>query len=170
MTPWHPIGFFYFFAGLAIFCAIMMVVAPQRRSQRHLSDHRAAGDRRNFSPIASGVSVHRADDPIRRRDHGAYCLRDHAGEPPRCRTPASVQPAIVARRAAGRRLGAQVLLMARIDAAIFNSTGLPHAHAAKYRARWPSRFSRRYMLPFEIASIMLLVAMIGAVLMAKRRI
>jgi NADH-quinone oxidoreductase subunit J len=29
---------------------------------------------------------------------------------------------------------------------------------------------QRYMLPFEIASILLLVAMIGAVVMAKRRV
>jgi NADH-quinone oxidoreductase subunit J len=29
---------------------------------------------------------------------------------------------------------------------------------------------QRYMLPFEIASILLLVAMIGAVVMAKRKI
>ncbi|MGH9792922.1 MAG: NADH-quinone oxidoreductase subunit J [Candidatus Acidiferrales bacterium] len=28
----------------------------------------------------------------------------------------------------------------------------------------------RYMVPFEIASVLLLVAMIGAVVMAKRRI
>ena len=37
-------------------------------------------------------------------------------------------------------------------------------------APWPSRCSQTYLIPFEITSILLLVAIVGAVVLAKRRI
>ena len=67
-------------------------------------------------------------------------------------------------------LGAQVLMAFRLGSGAFN---LP---AASTRAMQPNAeqigaaLFQRYTLPFEIASILLLVAMIGAVVMAKRKI
>jgi len=67
-------------------------------------------------------------------------------------------------------LGVQVIFAMRYRGGAFN---LP---AASVRAMQPNAeqigvaLFQRYMLPFEIASILLLVAMIGAVVMAKRRI
>ena len=65
-------------------------------------------------------------------------------------------------------LGAQLLLMTHIDAPLFNSTVVPQGLPPNTAEVATSLF-QTYMLPFEIASIMLLVAMVGAVLMAKRR-
>ncbi len=65
-------------------------------------------------------------------------------------------------------LGGQLLLMTHLDASIFNSTAVPQSLPPNTAEVATSLF-QTYMLPFEIASIMLLVAMVGAVLMAKRR-
>jgi len=42
-------------------------------------------------------------------------------------------------------------------------------HLPPIPKRWPRVLFSSYLLPFEIASVLLLVAMIGAVVMAKKR-
>ena len=44
------------------------------------------------------------------------------------------------------------------------------AAASATSSWWPIRCSREYLLPFEIASVLLLVAVVGSVVMAKKRI
>jgi NADH-quinone oxidoreductase subunit J len=65
-------------------------------------------------------------------------------------------------------LGGQLMFMARRDSPIFNGT-VPPAALPPNTGEVATSLFQTYMLPFEIASIMLLVAMVGAVLMAKRR-
>jgi len=65
-------------------------------------------------------------------------------------------------------LGGELGLMTHVDGSIFNSVNAPQALPANTNEVATALF-QTYMLPFEIASIMLLVAMVGAVLMAKRR-
>jgi len=66
-------------------------------------------------------------------------------------------------------LGAQVFLAFRVGRGV-----LPHpvqqALSPKNTEAVGDALFTHYMLPFEIASILLLVAMIGAVVMAKRRV
>ena len=66
-------------------------------------------------------------------------------------------------------LGAQVFLAFKVGRGV-----LPHPvqqlMSAKNTEAVGDALFTRYMLPFEIASILLLVAMIGAVVMAKRRV
>ena len=79
----------------------------------------------------------------------------------------------------GQRFVAGVLALA-LSAQVFlaiwmgrNSLHLPESAAsiaAKNTEAVGDALFQRFMLPFEIASILLLVAMIGAVVMAKRRV
>ena len=162
------IGFFYFFAGLAIVCAMMMVVA---RSVVHSAIYligallATAGIylqlRAEFLFIVQvilyvgGIMVLfvfvimlvNLDVAARQRQFSKQLWL-------------ALLLAVV--------LGGQLLLMAHIDAPIFNSTGVPQSLPPNTAEVATSLF-QTYMLPFEIASIMLLVAMVGAVLMAKRR-
>jgi NADH-quinone oxidoreductase subunit J len=66
-------------------------------------------------------------------------------------------------------LGAQVLLAFWIGRGAFHFQKVAELPPKNTEAVGEALF-RHYMLPFEIASILLLVAMIGAVVMAKRRV
>ncbi len=46
----------------------------------------------------------------------------------------------------------------------------PPTRPRQYRNDWPTSLFSEYLLPFEIASILLLVAVVGSVVMAKKRI
>ena len=83
---------FYFFAGLAVVSAILVVTRRNAVHSAIFLDHSAARDRRNFSAVARGVSFYRAGDSVRRRDHGAVCFRDHARESRRGRAADALQP------------------------------------------------------------------------------
>ena len=64
-------------------------------------------------------------------------------------------------------LAAQVLWLARAG---LNLTNPADRMPARNTEAIADAIFQRYMLPFEIASVLLLVAMIGAVVMAKRRV
>ena len=66
-------------------------------------------------------------------------------------------------------LGAQVFLAFRIGRSVLPHP-TQHLMSPKNTEAVGDALFTHYMLPFEIASILLLVAMIGAVVMAKRRV
>ncbi|MFZ0636744.1 MAG: NADH-quinone oxidoreductase subunit J [Candidatus Acidiferrales bacterium] len=67
-------------------------------------------------------------------------------------------------------LGAQLFMALRLGSRGFNLP-VPAALTLQPNAEQVGQaLFERYMLPFEIASVLLLVAMIGAVIMAKRKI
>ena len=71
-----------------------------------------------------------------------------------------------------------VVLGAQVFAAILVSrqslyalpAGAARRRSSRIPSRWPGRLFHNYLLPFEIASMLLLVAMVGGVVMAKKRI
>ena len=67
-------------------------------------------------------------------------------------------------------LGAQVFLALWLPRDQLKLPGRAYALPAKNTEAIGQVLFQRYMLPFEIASVLLLVAMIGAVVMAKRRV
>jgi len=66
-------------------------------------------------------------------------------------------------------LGAQVFIAFRVGRGVLPHPVLRNMSPKNTEAVGDVLFTH-YMLPFEIASILLLVAMIGAVVMAKRRV
>jgi NADH-quinone oxidoreductase subunit J len=161
-------GFFYFFAGLAIVCAILMVVA---RSVVHSAVYligallATAGIYLELHAeflfivqvilYVGGIMVLfvfvimlvNLDVAARQRQFSKQLWL-------------ALLLAII--------LGGQLILMTHIDAPIFDTNLVPQALPPNTAEVATSLF-QTYMLPFEIASILLLVAMVGAVLMAKRR-
>ncbi len=133
----------------------------------------AAGDGWNFSATARGISFYRAGDSVRRRNHGAVYFRDHAGESGCIRAADAIQPDVGGGLAAGAgawRAGLHgVSVRAEWGRVVFYADAARRvATGAEHGTCGPRIFSD-YMLPFEIASILLLVSMIGAVVMAKTK-
>jgi len=67
-------------------------------------------------------------------------------------------------------LGALVFVVYRKGGAAFNLMAPPVTTLQPNAEQVGTVLFQKYFLPFEIASILLLVAMIGAVVMAKRKI
>jgi len=68
-------------------------------------------------------------------------------------------------------VGAQLTIAIAVGRSGFSTSGLAPATALEPSTQLVGKvLFTEYMLPFEIASILLLVAMIGAVVMAKKRI
>ena len=68
-----------------------------------------------------------------------------------------------------RRLSSRVCAGPR-ERCIAAAGGPPASSLEPNTERWRDALFSTYMLPFEVASILLLVAMIGAVVMAKKRV
>jgi len=67
-------------------------------------------------------------------------------------------------------LGAEVFLAFKFGSGTFNLPSVSTAAMQPNAEQIGTALFQRYMLPFEIASILLLVAMVGAVVLAKRKI
>ena len=121
-----------------------------------------------------GGGVHRrgAGDRLRRRHHGAVRLRHHAAE--RGRGDArrrQVSMAQLARRAAAGRLpradGLRRPAHAARNATACTFGGFTRRHRA---GRSAARCSPTYLLPFEVTSILILIAILGAIVLARKEI
>jgi NADH-quinone oxidoreductase subunit J len=66
--------------------------------------------------------------------------------------------------------GDRLLLLSRAARSTSRSPACRRPAALGNTERWPTSLFSEYLLPFEIASILLLVAVVGSVVMAKKRI
>ena len=172
MTPVATPFFFYFLSFTAIVSAIAVIT---RRNPVHAA----------LSLIVTLLSLagfylmlyapfrgRRADRALRRRNHGAVPVRHHAGEPGAEHPRGPVQQAVD--RGHDCRAGARRIVAVRVSR---RAGRVPSAFYHSYRGLEADNTQQigvwlygNYMLPFEIASLLLLVAIVGAVVMAKKRI
>ena len=168
---------FYLFGALAVGALAARHRAAQSRLQRAAADRvvrRAGGPVR---PARRPVHRGHADHRLRRRDHGALPLRRHAAERAAQRTRRNTTDRI---RSTGRSRGASARCSGRASSrelawAVWHvSTRQPAALAETAPGKVSSvREIGRvlftdYAFPFEATSMLILVAMVGAVILARQ--
>ena len=115
--------------------------------------------------IVGGAADHR----LRRRDHRAVPVRDHAAQPAGGAERSGVPAPLAFVGRAGRRRARRWLVAGRraAHAARRAHAGARRATAAPRRSA--ERSSPIYLLPFELTSMLLLVAIVGAVVLGRKR-
>ena len=106
-----------------------------------------------------------ASHDLRRRDHGLVSFRHHVSQP--CRAGTAARPMVGLRHNARRCCWPACWCLCCDQRFASRSGGGHGAYSAVPEMLAKSLFSD-FVLPFEIASVLLLVAIIGAVVLAKR--
>ncbi len=162
---------FLIFAAIAVACAINLVVQTHPISSA-LSLVGVMGSLAVlYLLLGGGVHRRRAGDRLRRRHHGAVHLRHHAAE--RRRREAtdpegrSAQPSRCLCFSLPRLLGAATI--ADADSAD-GSRQVRRRSSTATPPRVGRELFTRYLLPFEVTSILILIAILGAVVLARKEI
>ena len=173
LVAWFSItwtsSYFLIFAAIAVVCAVNLVLQTHPISSA-LSLIGVMGSLAVLY-LLLGARVHRrgADDRLRRRDHGAVRLRHHAAE-------RRARKCAAAARASRSCWACRCCWPSPVCSASFmHAPAIPRPRACISAA---SRAARRwrvgralftaYLLPFEVTSVLILIAIVGAIVLARK--